>query len=521
MLIVLAAFAVFRAQATPISIPPESVPTVDAPHNVLFGVDPPCVGVRTLGQLVGSCVFTVIVTATVWAPRQNISDRNSTFWKRPWIRTKLELYSLMAPEAILWWGMRQRIGAKLLVEQMNRIEPELKWDLMHGHFAQMGGFARRDNGMVLYPHTLFHLLRDQRINVKELQVHRQIRDKNKFTFLSGFLVALQVTWFFLESLSRLHHGLPLTALEVVALAFTTVNAITSVVWWSKPYNIRTPIYLSVQPPPGSGPDRDSSQGDIAPYILSPPLNLLDERDIWEKANDRVKKLMTAAQETWTRCTTFWKLEGEVAGEGGVVKEAVGQKLVTKGAKLGNAIKNLWITDPEKPSGSVLTPFSAVVAPIWELLGDSHISTTATHVSTFYGLAMPPHYYLDLALPCFVIMIIFGAIHFLSWHATFHTHTQLLLWRSSSIVLVSHPALLLLSSLVDHVYLHTLARPPQKTKWPTSTEFLLSFSFVLCLFGTLSYIVARFCVLVLAFLALRNLPSGALDDVSWTFYIPHF
>ena len=39
-------------------------------------------------------------------------------------------------------------------------------------------------------------------------------------------------------------------------------------------------------------------------------------------------------------------------------------------------------------------------------------------------------------------------------------------------------------------------------------------------GLVTYIFARFCVLVLAFLTLYNLPAGALDTISWTAYIPH-
>ncbi|TFK65492.1 hypothetical protein BDN72DRAFT_920479 [Pluteus cervinus] len=109
------------------------------------------------------------------------------------------------------------------------------------------------------------------------------------------------------------------------------------------------------------------------------------------------------------------------------------------------------------------------------------------------------YSLVVRLSCFIGMV-FGAIHFLSWHSSFPTHTELLLWRISSIVLVAQPALFSLGSFEGSVF-----------------SFVKFFSWFV---GPIPYILARFCLLVLAFLTLNHLPPRALDSIAWTFYIPH-
>ncbi|TFK63221.1 hypothetical protein BDN72DRAFT_776182, partial [Pluteus cervinus] len=61
-----------------------------------------------------------------------------------------------------------------------------------------------------------------------------INDKSKGDLLSKGLVASQTTWFVVECMARLHLGLPLVELEVITLAFATLNVVTYGLWWYKP-----------------------------------------------------------------------------------------------------------------------------------------------------------------------------------------------------------------------------------------------------------------------------------------------
>ncbi|TFK60565.1 hypothetical protein BDN72DRAFT_779268, partial [Pluteus cervinus] len=150
--------------------------------------------------------------------------------------------------------------------------------------------------------------------------------------------------------------------------------------------------------------------------------------------------------------------------------------------------------------------------------DQAVDEDATHVSTFYGMEISEGKDLLVGLlSCFIGMI-FGAIHVLSWHSAFPTRIQLLLWRISSIVLVAEPFCLAFESVLGY----STGGEPSFDTWREAVVSTLGIFFALpsMILGPLFYILARMCLLVLAFLTLHNPPSTALQTISWTTYIPH-
>ena len=105
-------------------------------------------------------------------------------------------------------------------------------------------------------------------------------------------------------------------------------------------------------------------------------------------------------------------------------------------------------------------------------------------------------------------VCFGAIHCIAWHFSFPTHTELLMWRISSVAIAVVPVY---TPLVFSIGGNLL------------TYFEI-FGIIVAFFGALSggilYIIARAVTLVLAFTSLRDLPPGAYDTVHWTTFIPH-
>ncbi|TFK61381.1 hypothetical protein BDN72DRAFT_778272, partial [Pluteus cervinus] len=140
-----------------------------------------------------------------------------------------------------------------------------------------------------------------------------------------------------------------------------------------------------------------------------------------------------------------------------------------------------------------------------------------HVTVFYGSKISGENERIVWIFSCIIGMIFGAIHFLSWDSTFRTHSELLLWRCSSIVLVIQPFLLLIVKVLSWI--------PNTGKWKLWQAMAERFSdvplFLSLYIGTVAYILARFCLLVLAFLSLLDLPPNGLKNVSWASYIPHF
>ena len=106
-------------------------------------------------------------------------------------------------------------------------------------------------------------------------------------------------------------------------------------------------------------------------------------------------------------------------------------------------------------------------------------------------------------------VCFGAIHCIAWDFLFPAHAELLMWRISCVAITAVPVyIFLMVALADFV----------------DKMDHRKFSLTVGVFGALPagilYISARAVTLVLAFISLRELPSGAYETVHWTTFIPH-
>ncbi|TFK61789.1 hypothetical protein BDN72DRAFT_849369 [Pluteus cervinus] len=113
--------ALLRVQAAPFS---EAGPATDPTlaHTVFFGIQPRSAGaeanMRTQYDIVRSCVFT-IAACVYRAIHQNIPDPEATIWGKLRVRIKMTIYALIAPEAFIWWAMRQRYAAIEIARDVN------------------------------------------------------------------------------------------------------------------------------------------------------------------------------------------------------------------------------------------------------------------------------------------------------------------------------------------------------------------------------------------------------------------
>ncbi|KAF8647152.1 hypothetical protein AX16_006983 [Volvariella volvacea WC 439] len=81
------------------------------------------------------------------------------------------------------------------------------------------------------------------------------RNKAKGDLLTKAIVVVQTSWFVVQCIARHAQSLVITQLELVTLAFATLNIITYFLWRSKPLNAQYPIYFKKDGSRSGGPLR--------------------------------------------------------------------------------------------------------------------------------------------------------------------------------------------------------------------------------------------------------------------------
>lgn len=136
-------------------------------------------------------------------------------------------------------------------------------------------------------------------------------------------------------------------------------------------------------------------------------------------------------------------------------------------------------------------------------------------------------------------LLYAAIHLFGWNFNFPTHTELILWRLSSMFLfVNTIAFWVFETTSAWWRAGRLQRWLYKLFWPSRLRDLearlqetqhqgdtkqlpLKFEFWSIFPLACTYAVARLYLIVEAFVGLRTVEQSAYFDVDWTVYVPHF
>jgi len=274
--------------------------------SVVDSTGPEPQSLRTLFGVAWSCTLTVLICA--WTsvhpnvPAQAIRSRQ-------WTRIKLMFWTIVAPELVLAWAVRQWSAAKEVKDLYNKrkgreihlgIMSALTktagwkcWTMKHGHLLIMGGYQlvsedfkkceerhkpgyfgtsydwyafseyqkrRRESWLgVLTVDRFKKLMEDPNFEFPMTTVP-EINDYSKGDGLSKLLAILQVSWFIIQCLVRHLQGLALTELELVTLAMASLNAITYGFWWNKPLSVAGPV-VYVEERMGEKVDRTGQNED--------------------------------------------------------------------------------------------------------------------------------------------------------------------------------------------------------------------------------------------------------------------
>ncbi|KIM22217.1 hypothetical protein M408DRAFT_28855 [Serendipita vermifera MAFF 305830] len=230
---------------------------------------------RNLANIVWSCLFTIFL-CTWAAVHPNVhfrAEKRNQRWTEEWLwdpvheiltyKLPLFLWALLVPEYILAWAVRQYIQAGVVSKEVPG------WTRTHGYFMIMGGFhlfrlpaeassipmplKSSKPSKFVFPSGR-HSRKDEipvcplkfedvPVDILEIITPTEIelKDRSKNDFLTKVIVLLQTMWFFIQCITRGAQRLPLTELEVVALAYATLNLSIYYFWWEKPRNIECPV----------------------------------------------------------------------------------------------------------------------------------------------------------------------------------------------------------------------------------------------------------------------------------------
>lgn len=351
----------------------------------------------------------------------------------------------------------------------------------------------------------------------------------------------------MQCLARLQQGFHLVELEVVTLAFATLNIIAYMLWWHKPQNVQVAIRIKAAGPLRSDYEGLSNPSHPTSVLAGPalgstdgqqdhdcPLNengLSKPRSLTHK--DRLKKIieLIAAKTTTEPIASdeynagkeeLEKRESlrhhEYAGSGPdrwhssttVLDDVecnsktpfVQRKLQEDYAEFKGRKSRKWWEWAWFLFGRI--PYrlmQSLVHPFSKMAGGDDLKINAQQVPMFYACSPVEDNVLAWSS---LIAIVFGLIHFLAWSFTFPSQTERVLWRTTSFILVFEPAIFAVVNL-DFM-------SKAMNRW--------GLFIVIAKLGLAFYIFARLAILVVAFISLRDLPESAFQEISWSAYIPH-
>jgi len=217
------ALSVGRIHTLPIPTIEPRAPSCDNLHNC-----------RTMWNLIWSCMATILLCIWV-AVHPNIPGADDKWTQVISQRVRIALIALVAPELIILWAVRQWLNAHELARKYRKYG----WTRTHGFFAIMGGFVYYKDDkppVILDPTELAPYLQTGEIDITQ----KEIRDKSRADVLSKGLVVVQTGWFILQCIARCVEHFPITEIELVTLAFATLNFVSYGLWWDKPLGVQCP-----------------------------------------------------------------------------------------------------------------------------------------------------------------------------------------------------------------------------------------------------------------------------------------
>ncbi|KIK53965.1 hypothetical protein GYMLUDRAFT_178282 [Collybiopsis luxurians FD-317 M1] len=463
---------------------------------------------RTLAQIVWSC--TSVVIACTWVSvHPNVPGPTESSWRILRRRIGLMMITLIAPELLVLWAARQWFAAR----RLSKVYKNDGWTMTHAFFALMGGFALYKGRTCIcvlrhtsdYPDETLFIGHAKFIGETS---QREIGDLCHRDVLGKLVAVSQTAWFMIQLAARSVEGLPITELEIMTLAFATMNVAIYYFWWNKPQDVGYHIRIQRE----TSPDRSDSsiRRDISQRTEQEPEGLWARMCKFFKSSKERVLNWSKARTNSPRVRKFRKScldKGVLDGTMVCIIRPPLQALME--ALLENVPDNMF-EEATVPLKIVLVIIYIIAAPLvilaFVIIADEEKYQVEKVSLLERTRELEPRYAADNVI-MYIATVVFGVIHCLAWTFNFPSITEERLWRICALLVTFLPLFLVFYHFIYDKY---LTSRPGWAKWFTLI------SLVVFLF----YLFARICLVVQAFLALRDLPPGAFETVQLTIFIPH-
>lgn len=418
-------------------------------------------------DIIWSCFLTIFL-CTWTSLHLNVPASKEGHWRPVLRKFRWMVFTILGPEFVVAFAAGQRANAKRALDTMRGMGYS-EWTQRHSFYANMGGFvlqARDSAPFPIHGLHLIYLLKEGFLDLPEI-TSEEISDKSKANLLAKGLVCLQTGWFVVQCFGRLAQRLPLTTLELVTISYVWCTWAIYAHWLKKPLDVTAPTILRIQ----------ASTADI------------------------LLKAGPAASEPYRQTPLDFVWDGRVS----------------------------WTLNVQP---FLHFRFDPRERPMPRILNDS---------IPWFDRAT------DTAV-CFFVIVFYGAIHMFGWNLLFPTPTEKTLWRLASLVLLCTTVVFCIWEILWGIFraaylLHINSRRVTfKSVYYTYANQIEKISGAeglpihnkdfddgvvtsgqMIFFVPLAalYLLSRLYIFGEALASLRALPSGSLQNVLWTTFIPHY
>lgn len=194
-------------------------------------------------DIIWSCVF-AIFTCTWSIIHINLPEPNENIWSIFLRKARWSLWAVYAPELVTALAAAQWQAARRARDAMHGIGAK-HWDIVHGFFANAGGFVLHTNDSPPFPinsKSILYLVSKGYIPAPSV-TSKEIRDRSKRDKFAKIIALIQSTYLVVEMIARAMQSSAISCLELTTVAFLVCTAATYYFWMEKPLDAEMPVHI--------------------------------------------------------------------------------------------------------------------------------------------------------------------------------------------------------------------------------------------------------------------------------------